>query len=81
MIYKLSVEDGMIEYLMRDGTEVVRKKTKEDNAYWMMQNKPLSAECIDGYAEFQVHAGEFYFKGKAVDDRKRRRKKDIVCQI
>lgn len=63
---------------MKAGKDIVKATTTEENAYWMMKNKPLSDEIIDGYPEFFVHAGEFYFKG--IRQQKKRRKKGVVCE-
>ena len=63
MNYNVEVNDGRVEYLMRSGKDVVRSTTSEQTAMWMLKNGKVSNMYIDGFEEFPIHVGEFYFKG------------------
>ena len=63
-MYKLIVENGKVEYLMRAGKDIVKGKTAQESAEWTMKNKPVSFESIDGFPEYCIHAGDFYFRAE-----------------
>ena len=63
MSYKVEVNNGRVEYIMRSGKDIVRSSTPEQTAVWMLNNGKVSEHTIDGFPEFPVHVGDFYFRG------------------
>lgn len=78
MKYTPKVIDGKVSYLMKAGKDIVKAETTEQNALWMMQNKPTDNDCLEGFPEYCIHAGDFYFLAEPQKP-SRRRKKDAVC--
>lgn len=72
--YKLDVQDGKVQYLMRSGKDIVLAETTKENVHWMMQNKPIFDECIEGHADYFIHSGDYYFKGIRQQQKKRRKR-------
>ena len=80
MEYKLSVNNGLVNYLMKQNGEPVGCKTKQDSAEWMLeQNKPFRSTEYPGYpiAVKTENGDEYFFE--VTWDRPKRRKKDVVC--
>lgn len=61
--YNLNVQNGKIEYLMKSGKDVVKAETTEQNAEWIIKNKGVKNESIEGFPDYPIFAGEFYFAG------------------
>ena len=63
--YKLKVsDDGKVRYITRAGKDLYQGKATEEQAGWMMKNKPITRETPTDWPEFCVCAdGAYYFEG------------------
>lgn len=81
MKYNLRVVDGGVNYLMRSGKDIVHAKTSINSALWLLDNRGVERASIEGFPEYCVCAGGFYFDGswepEEVEKPKKRRKKDV----
>lgn len=81
MKYELTVKDGKIRYLAKSGRDLVSCATSPDRAEWLMRNREITQDAVEGHPEYCVCAGgEYWFEGRWIAEKKRRRTKDIVCE-
>lgn len=76
-MYRLIVENGKVEYLMRAGNDIVKGKTAQESAEWTMRNKSVSFDCIEEFPEYCIHAGDFYFRAEQEPKKSRKRRNGI----
>lgn len=62
--FELNVKNGKVEYLMKSGKDVVKSETTEQNADWIIKNRGVEKDEIEGFPEYPVYSGGFYFAGK-----------------
>lgn len=80
--YKLAAENGRVKYVMIQKSGLVGSDTREDSARWMLeQNKPFRSTILDGYPiGVRTEKGDEYLFAGEWPEKKRRRKKDVVCE-
>lgn len=93
MNYKLTSQNGRINYIMLQQTGPVGSETRLDSAEWMLaQNKPRKSKKFDGYPiAVKVNGADYFFPGEWVEEqnvenvkpdrnKSKKRMKDVVCE-
>jgi hypothetical protein len=82
MAFDLKVTDGKVKYLFRRGNQIIGSDTKVDAALNLLsRGQPYKSAVFPDYP-IAVQSGEdeYFFAGRWIEPKRRRRIKDVVLE-